>query len=73
MIDRNVSVEIGGVRFTPGDLVFADEDGVVVVPRAAEEETLARAWNKVHEENVTRDAIQNGMKAVDAYKKFGTL
>ena len=66
-------VEIGGVRFEPGDLVFADIDGIVVVPKAIEQEALTRAWNKVHEENITRDAIKQGMKATDAYKKYGTL
>jgi 4-hydroxy-4-methyl-2-oxoglutarate aldolase len=73
VIDYDVPVEIGGVLFGPGDLVFADMDGVVVVPQAVEQQALSRAWNKVHEENVTRDAIKNGMKAMDAYKKFGTL
>lgn len=73
VIDYDVPVEIGGVLFEPGDLVFADIDGIVVVPKAIEQEALTRAWNKVHEENITRDAIKQGMKATDAYKKYGTL
>lgn len=73
VIDYDVPVEIGGVLFEPGDLVFADIDGIVVVPKAIEQEALTRAWNKVHEENITRDAIKNGMKATEAYKKYGTL
>lgn len=73
VIDVDVPVEIDGVPFSPGDLVLADEDGIVVVPRAAEREALARAWAKVHAENVTRDAIRDGMKALDAYRKFGVL
>lgn len=73
VIDLDVPVEMGGVLVRPGDLVFADRDGVVVVPREVEEDALSRAWNKVHEENVTRDAIKNGMKAAEAYRKFGTL
>ena len=73
VIDVDVAAEIGGVTVRPGDLVFADRDGVVVVPQEVEQEALTRAWNKVHEENVTRDAIKNGMKATEAYRKFGTL
>jgi regulator of RNase E activity RraA len=73
VIDYDVPVEIGGVLFQLGDLVFADADGVVVVPQKVEQEALSRAWRKVHEENITRDAIKNGMKATDAYKKYGTL
>jgi regulator of RNase E activity RraA len=73
VIDRDVPVEIGGVTFTPGDLVIADEDGTVVIPAAVEAEALRRAWEKVHAENVTRDAIRAGMKAADAYEKYGVL
>ena len=73
VIDYDVPVEIDGVRFSPGDLVFADVDGVVVVPQEIEERAIQAAWEKVHAENVTRDAIKNGMKATDAYKKYGVL
>ena len=34
VIDIDVPVEIGGVLFSPGDLVIADVDGIVVVPQA---------------------------------------
>lgn len=73
VIDVDVPVELEGVTFSPGDLVFADEDGVVVVPQAVEQEAIRRAWVKVHAENEVRDAIRNGMKAVDAFKKYGVL
>jgi regulator of RNase E activity RraA len=73
VVDIDVPVEIDGVRFSPGDLVIADVDGVVVIPREIEAETIRRAWAKVHAENVTRDAIKSGMKALAAYEKFGVL
>ncbi|MBW3543279.1 MAG: RraA family protein [Planctomycetes bacterium] len=73
VVDVDVPVEIDGVTFHPGDLVFADEDGVVVVPREVEREAIARAWDKVHAENVTRDAIRGGMRAADAFDKYGVL
>jgi regulator of RNase E activity RraA len=73
VIDIDVPVEVGGVRIAPGDLVVADVDGIVVVPQAVEKEALAKAWAKIHAENVTRDAIKAGMKAVAAYKKYGVL
>ena len=69
----DVPVEIDGVVFHPGDLVIADCDGVVVVPQEIESEAVRNAWEKVHAENVTRDAIRDGMKAVDAYEKYGVL
>jgi len=73
VIDIDVPVEICGVRFCPGDLLFADVDGVVVVPREVESETIRRAWDKVHAENNVRDAIRNGMKATEAWEEYGVL
>ncbi len=72
-IDLDIPVEIAGVRFCPGDLVFADLDGVVVVPRAVEADAIQRAWQKVHAENAVRDSIRGGMKAGEAYAKYGVL
>lgn len=73
VVDMDVPVEIDGVLFAPGDLVFADLDGVVVVPQAVEKDAIRRAWEKVHAENITRDAIRGGMLAEQAYQKYGVL
>jgi regulator of RNase E activity RraA len=73
VIDLDVPVEIDGVRFGPGELVVADEDGVVVVPRAVEAAVVRRAWDKVHAENQVRDAIRGGMTATEAFAKYGVL
>jgi regulator of RNase E activity RraA len=73
VIEVDVPVEIDGVRFCPGNLVFADSDGIVVVPQEAESEAIQRAWDKVHAENCTRDAIRAGMLATEAYRRFGVL
>lgn len=73
VIDMDVSVEIDGVRFSPGDLVIADEDGVVVVPKEVELAVVRRAWEKVFAENEVRDAIRAGMKATEVFRKFGVL
>jgi regulator of RNase E activity RraA len=71
--DIDIPVEIDGVTFHPGDLVIADTDGIVVVPQEVEEEAVRNAWAKVHDENVVRDEILNGMKAADAFAKYGVL
>ncbi len=73
VINIDVPVEIDGVAFHPGDLVIADVDGVVVVPRAVEEEVVRAAWAKVNAENEVRDAIKAGMPATDAFEKYGVL
>lgn len=73
VIDIDVPVDIGGVTFRPGDLVLADVDGVVVVPREIEDEAIRRAWNKVHAEDEVRNAIRSGMKATEAFERYGVL
>jgi len=73
VIDIDAPVEIDGVRFSPGDLVLADADGVVVVPQSVEPEVIAAAWHKVHAENEVRDAIRGGMTATEAFRKYGVL
>ena len=73
VIDLDITVEIDGVRFSPGDLVIADEDGVVVIPQEVEKEAVQKAWDKVHAENEVRDAIRGGMSATEAFAKYGVL
>jgi 4-hydroxy-4-methyl-2-oxoglutarate aldolase len=73
VIDIGVSVEIADVRFEAGDLVVADLDGIVVVPRRIEAAVIQRAWAKVHAESRMRAAIEGGMRASDAFKEFGIL
>jgi len=73
VIDRGVPVEIDGVRFSPGDLVVADADGIVVVPQVVEAAVIEAAWKKVHAENTVRQAIAAGMTASEAFRKYGTL
>jgi regulator of RNase E activity RraA len=73
VIDVDVPVEIDGVVFAPGDLIFADSDGIVVVPKRVEQDVLNLAFAKVHGENKVRDAIRGGMSAVGAFEKFGIL
>ena len=46
VIDVDAPVEIGGVIFSPGDLVMADTDGIVVVPRKIEREVLRQSMGK---------------------------
>lgn len=66
-------IEIGGVWVEPGNLVFGDLDGVVIVPRSIEIEVATRALQKARGEKVVRKAIEGGMSATAAFQKFGIL
>jgi regulator of RNase E activity RraA len=72
--DYRCAIEIGGVWIEPGDLVFGDLDGVVIVPRKHEDEVITRALEKASAENLVRKEIeQNGMSSTEAFKKYGVL
>lgn len=69
----DVPVRCGEVLVNPGDLVFADFDGIVVVPKDVEEETLNRAAEKVQKENVTRAGLLEGKTLREVYNIYGVL
>jgi regulator of RNase E activity RraA len=73
VVDYDVPIVLDGVAIAPGDLVFGDPDGVVVIPRAVETEVLERAWAKVDGENTTRDALRAGTSLAEVYGRFGVL
>lgn len=63
----------GGVAVTDGDLVLADEDGVVVVPAALEDEVVGRAFEKVASENTIRDLLRQGASIRKVFEEHGIL
>ena len=71
--DYRVPIEIGAVSIEPGDLVFADVDGVLIVPSALIEETVSRALEKVRAEKAVRREIERGMSVTDAFRAYGVL
>lgn len=73
VIDYGCPIEIEGIRVTPGDLIFGDREGVLVIPREAEKEAIERALEKVSTENQVATAIRNGMSACEAFQTFGVM
>ena len=73
VIEIDVKVEIGNCMISPGDIIIADMDGIVIVPQELEEKAISLALEKVAAENTVRDAIRNGLSATDAFKKYGVL
>jgi len=66
-------VDIAGVRVSQGDLVFADIDGLVVVPARIEDEVITKAFEKVEGEGEVRQALRGGMSVAEAFARFGIL
>ncbi len=71
VVAYRVPILIGGVAVHSGDILCADEDGVVVVPQKIENEIIAQALTKVRAEKSLRRDLEAGMLAVDAFKKYG--
>src|SRR6478672_6889268 len=71
VIDYRCPIEVGPVRVEPGDLVFGDLDGVVIVPRKVEADVIERALTKARGEKTVRKAIESGMSSTEAFRKYG--
>jgi regulator of RNase E activity RraA len=69
----DVPVVVGGVRIEPGDIVFGDFDGIVVIPKGILPEVVARAVEKVETEHHTRIMLREGALLRDVYDRFGVL
>ncbi len=63
----------GGVTVTPGDLILADDDGVVVIPSGIAEEAIAAAEVKVSREREMNATLSAGRALPDAFDSIGVL
>lgn len=73
VLDYRCRIRIGDVEIDPGDLIFGDLDGVIVIPAAVEGEVIERALVKANAENVVRAAIEGGMSSTEALRSYGVL
>ena len=73
VVDRNIGIICGGIRVNPGDLIFGDIDGVVVVPPDMVDEVVNKAWEKVQGESKVREELRSGAGVVDTFRKYGIL
>jgi regulator of RNase E activity RraA len=69
----DVPVRCGNVLVHPGELVFSDYDGIVVIPRAIEDEVLLRAAEKAGKESSSRQELMAGRSLREVYDTYGVL
>ena len=69
----DVPIKCGNVLVHPGELVFADYDGIVVIPKEVEQEVLTLAQQKANAETTTRDELLEGKTLREVYDKYGVL
>ena len=73
VVAYDVPVQCGTVLVHPGDLIFADFDGVVVIPAAIEHEVFGMAYEKVQSENLSRKELLEGKSLREVYDKYKSL
>jgi regulator of RNase E activity RraA len=73
VVGHTSRVTVGTVEIAPGDLIVADDDGVVVVPSAAIDEVVARVAAKAEVESAFLAAIRDGVLPSEAFERFRVL
>lgn len=65
--ELNIPISCGGVSVCPGDIIVGDADGVVVVPKAIEEEVLIKAQEKTRKDQIREEEV---LQSVDSVRKY---
>lgn len=74
VIDYDCPIEFSNkVLVYPGDIVFGDIDGVVIIPKKIEREVINAALEKVRGENRVRKLIQEGMPTRKVWDEYGIM
>ena len=73
VVEYNVPITIGGVTIKPGDLVFADLDGIAVIPKEIEKEVVPLVIARVSTENMVRRELAEGKRMSDVWSKYHVL
>jgi 4-hydroxy-4-methyl-2-oxoglutarate aldolase len=73
VVSYDVPVKCGEVLVHPGDIVYADFDGIVVVPRNVEKDVFNMANEKVNKENLSRKELLSGKSLREVYDKYKAL
>jgi regulator of RNase E activity RraA len=66
-------IQIGDCIVRPGDWVFGDIDGIVVVPAELADQAFPRALEKVRGENRVRVELAKGRSAREVFEGYGIL
>ena len=73
VMEYDVPVKCGEVLVHPGDIIFADFDGVVVIPKQVEHDIFEKAKEKVDNENLSRKELLEGKSLREVYDKYKAL
>jgi regulator of RNase E activity RraA len=73
IIEIGQPITIGDVVAKQGDYILGDEDGTVIIPAEAAEETVRLAKEKISGENIARADLARGVPMGEVFRKYGIL
>jgi regulator of RNase E activity RraA len=73
IVDCRIAIKVGNTVVRPGDFVFGDIDGVVVIPQDMTMDVLTAAEDIFEREGSMREELRRGVSVTDAYAKYGSL
>ncbi len=68
-----IPVLIDGVVINPGDWIFGDIDGVVIIPKNVKDEVFEKALETIEKENKVRSKLSSGISLQEAYEEVGAI
>lgn len=73
VIAYGVPIEVNAVLVKPGDILFGDVDGVLVIPREIEAEVVTEALERSREEKKAKQELAEGKLATEVFRTYGIL
>ena len=70
-LNLNKTIEVEGIKVSPNDLIFGDNDGIIVIPKKHEDMILKRVFEVIKTENNILVDIANGVDVDQLTKKHG--
>jgi len=73
MMAKDEPIAVAGVPVAPGDFIFGDVDGVIVVPSRVAEKAIELALTKIDAEDTTREELLRGDSLKSVFARHGVL
>lgn len=73
VVDFRSTLQIDSVTIQPGDIIFGDIDGVLVLPKEVEADVVCRALEQVRKEKTAKFLLREGRSAERVFSETGVL
>jgi len=73
VIEYGSPVVCGGLKVLPGQIIFADFDGIVAIPREVEDKVISAAMEKIAKERDSLNMLRTGALLREVFDKYGIL